>query len=178
MSQLLSYYKKKSIDNVYVLWTQKKCYKREFKDWNKYQWNWNQKIVRGFASEGIELLVGWEDTVHFHYFVLLFSLLYNPSYALFFVFYNVVLVSGVQQSESVIHIHISTVFYILFPYRPLEYWVEFPVLYIRSLLVICFIYCSVYMSIPISHFVPLPHLPPGNPSYALWVFKKTMWIFL
>ena len=33
--------------------------------------------------------------------------------------YNVVLVSGIQQSESVIHIHIFTLFKILFPYRPL-----------------------------------------------------------
>ena len=31
--------------------------------------------------------------------------------------YNVVLVSAVQQSESVIHIHIPTLFKILFPYR-------------------------------------------------------------
>ena len=30
---------------------------------------------------------------------------------LIFFFYNVVLVSGVQQSESVIHIHISTLFF-------------------------------------------------------------------
>ena len=34
--------------------------------------------------------------------------------------YNVVLVSAVQQSESVIHTHISTLFQILFPYRSLE----------------------------------------------------------
>ena len=34
--------------------------------------------------------------------------------------YNVMLVSGVQQSESIIHIHISTLFKILFPYRPLR----------------------------------------------------------
>ena len=32
--------------------------------------------------------------------------------------YNVVLVLGVQQSESVIHTHISILFRILFPYRP------------------------------------------------------------
>ena len=34
--------------------------------------------------------------------------------------YNVVLVSGIQQSESVIHIHISILFQILFPYRSLQ----------------------------------------------------------
>ena len=34
--------------------------------------------------------------------------------------YRVVLVSAVQQSESVIHLHISTLLYILFPCRPLQ----------------------------------------------------------
>ena len=32
------------------------------------------------------------------------------------------LVSGVQQNESVTHIHISTLFKILFPYRPLRFF--------------------------------------------------------
>ena len=32
--------------------------------------------------------------------------------------YTLVLVSGVQKSTSVMHIHISTLFKILFPYRP------------------------------------------------------------
>ena len=35
------------------------------------------------------------------------------------------------------------------------YWVEFPVLYSGSLLVIYLIYSSVHMSIPISQFIPL-----------------------
>ena len=34
--------------------------------------------------------------------------------------YNVVLVSGIQQSDSVIHIHIFILFQILFPYRLLH----------------------------------------------------------
>ena len=34
--------------------------------------------------------------------------------------YSVVLVSGVQQSDSVMHIHISILFQILFPYRLLQ----------------------------------------------------------
>ena len=33
---------------------------------------------------------------------------------------NVVLVSGVQQSDSVIHIHVSILFQILFPFRLLH----------------------------------------------------------
>ena len=44
------------------------------------------------------------------------------------------------------------------------YWAEFSVLYSRSLLVICFIYSSVYMSTPISQFIPPPHLPPVTVS--------------
>ena len=56
--------------------------------------------------------------------------------------YNVVLVSGVQQSESVIlYQYIYPLFLIFFPILAItEYEVEFPVLYSRSLLVIYFIY--------------------------------------
>ena len=35
--------------------------------------------------------------------------------------YNVVLVSGVQQSDSVIHLHIAILFQILFPCGLLQY---------------------------------------------------------
>ena len=50
-----------------------------------------------------------------------------PPFFLNFVFYigvslinNVVLVSGVQQSDSVIHTHVSILFQILFPFRLLQ----------------------------------------------------------
>ena len=56
--------------------------------------------------------------------------------------YNAVLVSGVQQNDSVIYTY-PFFLQILFPYRLLEYWVEFPVLYIKSLLIIYFIYSNV-----------------------------------
>ena len=62
------------------------------------------------------------------------------------------LVSAVQQSESAIRLHMSPLFWISFPFRPPQS-TEFPVLYRRSLLVICFIHSSVYMSIPISQFM-------------------------
>ena len=54
--------------------------------------------------------------------------------------YNVVVVSGVQQSDSVIHIYVymSILFQVLFPYRLLQN-IEFPVLCSRSLF-ISFIY--------------------------------------
>ena len=51
-------------------------------------------------------------------------------------------------------------------------WAEFPVLYSRSLLVICFKYSSVYMSISNSLTIPLCHPSPWEPeihSLNLWV---------
>ena len=78
--------------------------------------------------------------------------------------YNVVLVSTVQQSESAICIHISP--FLGFPshlghHRALS---RVPVLYSRFSLVIYFMHSinSVYMSIPISQFIPSP-LPPWYP---------------
>ena len=58
------------------------------------------------------------------------------------------LVSGVQKSESVIQIYIYLHSFLdSFPIKAItEYWVEFPVLYSMSLLVIYFIYSSVYIS--------------------------------
>ena len=54
---------------------------------------------------------------------------------------NVVLVSGVQKSDSVIHTYIF-IFQSLFTCKLLQNWVEFPVLFSRPLLVIYFIYSS------------------------------------
>ena len=50
--------------------------------------------------------------------------IHHMSFLLIFIgvylIYNVVLVSSVHQSESVIHLHIYTFFSILFPYRSLQ----------------------------------------------------------
>ena len=70
--------------------------------------------------------------------------------------YNVVLVSAVQRSESAICIHISPLLDFLPIQVTTEHWVEFPMLYSRFSLVIYFIHISVYMSIPISQFIPTP----------------------
>ena len=67
--------------------------------------------------------------------------------------YDVGLVSSVQQGQSVMHVYSSTLYQIPFPYRSLQS-IGLPVLYSRSLSVICFIYSSVYMLIPISQFTP------------------------
>ena len=48
-----------------------------------------------------------------------------------------------SKSDSVIHTRIYTLFWILFPIEAItDYWVELPVLYNRSILVIYFIYGS------------------------------------
>ena len=66
--------------------------------------------------------------------------------------YNAGLVSGVQQSESVTHIHISILLQILFPYRPLQSIKQHSLFYTLGPYQLSFIHSSVYMSIPISQF--------------------------
>ena len=84
--------------------------------------------------------------------------------------YNVVLVSGVQQSESVIHIHISTLFFfflILFPYRLLQSIEQSSLCYQGSYqlsilyTVVCICQCqSPSLSLPTSIILYLPNSPP------------------
>ena len=85
--------------------------------------------------------------------------------------YNAVLVSVVYQSESMIHIHVSTLLQILFPYRSFaECWVEFPTLYSRFLLIVIYsIYSTVHTSIPVSQFIP-------QPLYTLVITKFVSYI--
>ena len=65
---------------------------------------------------------------------------------------NVILISAVQQSDSVLHMYL--IFFKFFPHVVIaEYWAEFPVLYSRSLLVIYSIYSNVYMSTPESQSI-------------------------
>ena len=83
--------------------------------------------------------------------------------------YSVVLVSSIQQSESVKSIHISTLFKILFPYRSQKSNEQSSVLYSRSLLAIYFIYSSVYMSIPTFQLIPSPDSPPGSHKFVFYI---------
>ena len=48
----------------------------------------------------------------FDFFILLYKVLFKYSQV-----YNVVIISTVQQSDSVVHIHTSILFQIFFPYR-------------------------------------------------------------
>ena len=49
------------------------------------------------------------------------------------------------------------------------YWVEFPVPYSRSLLVLCFIYGSEYMSIQISQFIPPSPFLRSNHKFVFYI---------
>ena len=65
-----------------------------------------------------------------------------PSVSFFFFYVGVewtmLSISGVQQSDSAVHMLVSILFQILFPFRLLQnIEAEFPVLYSRSLSVIC-----------------------------------------
>ena len=89
-------------------------------------------------------------------------------------FYNVVLVSGVQQSDSVIRIHI----FIPFSYR-LSQNIEFPELYSPSLQVIYLIYSSVFVLIfklATKHHVvwaAIPWLTSQLSAFQEWDFSLT-----
>ena len=68
-----------------------------------------------------------KSQIYFIVLHLVSSILNIRSLLFFFIFYigvhliyNVVLVSGVQQSDSVIHLHIFILFQIIFPYRLLQ----------------------------------------------------------
>ena len=64
-----------------------------------------------------------------------------------YLIYNIVLVSGILQSDSVIHIHICILLENLTSYK-LSQTVDFLVLYNRSLLAIYLKYSTVYIFIP------------------------------
>ena len=86
--------------------------------------------------------------------------------------YNIVLVSGVQKSNSVMCMCVFILFQTLFQ---TEYWVEFSVLHSRSLLVSYFVSSS--MLIPSSEFIlPLPHIRLFSKSVSPFLFYKLVYI--
>ena len=70
---------------------------------------------------------------------------------------------GEQQRDSTIHIYVSILSQTPLP----SHWVEFPLLYSRSLLVIHYKCCSVCMSIIKSLTTPSPHLKACIFTHAL-----------
>ena len=95
------------------------------------------------------------------------------------------LISNVQQSLSAMHIHASMLCQSYFPLRFSQYWVEFPVLYSRFLLVICFKYNSVFISILSSYLSLLRlYICPDNHEFILLSLcvcfcfvDKVFWVF-
>ena len=80
------------------------------------------------------------------------------------------LVSDVQQSDSVIHMYISIVFQILFHYRLLQAIEYSSMCYTAGLfLKIYFICSSVYLLIPNSQFIPFPPSPSVNCKFVFYV---------
>ena len=84
--------------------------------------------------------------------------------------YNVVLVSGVQQSDSVIHAFFFLRFFFIQVIT--KCWVVFPVLHSRSLLVIYIIYSNAHVFILSCWFItplppPSPYFPFGNHKFVL-----------
>ena len=93
-----------------------------------------------------------------------------------------------QVHSKVVHVHMCIYIYIYiyififsesFPiWVIIKYWVEFPVLYRRSLLVIYPIYCSMCVLILSSWFIPSHSVPPlvtislFSPTVSLFLFSK------
>ena len=82
---------------------------------------------------------------------------------------NVVIVSGKQWRDSAIHIHGSILPQTPLPSKLPHNTEQSYVLYSSSLLVICFKYSSLYMSIPKSLTIPSPH---SSPLITLSSFSK------
>ena len=74
---------------------------------------------------------------------------------------NVMIVSGEQQRDSAIHIHVSILFQTPLLSRLPHNTEQSSLCYGRSLLIIHFKYSSVYMSIPNSPMIPSPILIPA-----------------
>ena len=91
--------------------------------------------------------------------------------------YNVVLVSAVQQSESVIHIHISTLFQILFPYGSLQSIEQSSLCSTAGLyqLTILYIVVCICQSQPPNLSFPLP-FPAGNHKFVFYICESVSFL--
>ena len=82
--------------------------------------------------------------------------------------YNVVLVSDVQQTESVTHIHISNNFQILFPYRSLQSIEQSSLCYTVGPYQLSTVYIVVCICQSNLQFLSSP-LPPGNRKFVFYI---------
>ena len=82
------------------------------------------------------------------------------------------MVRKVSGAQLVIHIHTPFLSQIPSPRRLLQN-IEFPVLYSRSLLIICLMYSTVYMFIyTILIYTSLPCFPFGNYKFVFKVYES------
>ena len=128
------------------------------------------------ATEQLSLC---DTTLHFCQSIFLF--LAFPLFKLIFIgvqlIYTVVLVSAVQQSESIIHIHISTLFQILFPYISLHSIEQSSLCYtVRSYQLSILYIVVLYMSIPISQFIPPAFLLNLSQSFHLSAYVTHLFL--
>ena len=87
---------------------------------------------------------------------------------------NIVLVSGVQQSDSVIHIHVSILFQILFPFRLLHNIEQGSLCYTVGpccLSILNIAVCTCQLQIP-NLSLPLPLPPPSNHKFVFYVCES------
>ena len=87
--------------------------------------------------------------------------------------FDVVLVSAVQQSESVIHTYISTLFQILFPYRPLQSIEQSSLCYTVGPYQLSILYLVVCICQSQSPNLSLPPLPPSNHKCVFYICDST-----
>ena len=95
--------------------------------------------------------------------------------------YNIVLVSGVLQTDSVIHLHIPILFQIHFQFRLLQnIRIEFPVLCNRSLLFIYFIYAIFCYRLVAKSCLTVCILidcsPPGFSVHGIFQARILQWV--
>ena len=87
--------------------------------------------------------------------------------------YNVVLVTGVQKSESVIYIHISTLFQILFLHRPLQSIEQSSLCYTVGPHQLSILYIAVCICQSQSLNLSLPPLfPIGNHKFVFCIWDS------
>ena len=86
--------------------------------------------------------------------------------------YNVVLVSVVQQSESVMHTHISTLFQILFPCRSLQSIEQSFLCYTVGSYELSILYIVVYVCQSQSPDLSLPPFPVGNHKFVFYIYDS------
>ena len=124
------------------------------------------------AKGSLGMSYGCLQTFHIHWEFIPILFFSNDAWLI----YNVVLISAVQQGDSVIHVYIHFLKKYSFPlWFIIGYWTQFLVLYSRTLLFLHCIYNRLHLLIPTSHSIP-----PPNPSLLATtsLFSVSLSLFL